>query len=191
MPQTSTFLQELIARAKAGERDAQQEVLAHYWPLIRIAVRGRKARVGKALGRREETDDIEQTAAIKILEELPKHEWQGSTAFAAWVKKLASLEVIDRYRHHHAEKRNAGADTSLSRAEEQALKKSLESQLDDRRRAEAVMAQVAELKPDLAAALLMHHHGFTHQEIGDALDCSAEAARKMVSRAHRKIVDAT
>ena len=184
----STLLQELISRAAAGERDAQQTLLEQYWPIIRHAVRARKARVSARLAQREDTADLEQTAAIKILEALPKHTWQGGNSFAAWIKTLASSEVIDRYRHHHAQKRDAGAETSLSRAEGEAVRRSPESQLDDRNRVSALFEKVSTLKPDQAAAVLMHHMGFSHAEIGESLDCTADAARKLVTRAHSKLI---
>lgn len=185
----STDMQELLARAADGDRDAQAAVLEKYWPLIRHAVRARKLRMGRQLDAREATADLEQAAAMRILLELPKQSWQGGAQFAAWVKKLASLEVVDSVRHHRAQKRDTGKETSLSKAEDQAAPRSLESQLDDRRQFDALLARVSTLKADQAAALLMHHMGFTHEEIGDALDCSAEAARKLVTRAHKKLLE--
>lgn len=183
----STLLQELLARAADGDRDAQSAVLSQFWPLIRHAVRGRKSRMGRAI---DDTADLEQAAAMRVLLELPKHTWQGTGQFAAWVKTLASLEVIDNVRHVRAQKRDRGQDTSLSRADDDVEpRRSAESVFDDQRRFDALLKQVAALKPDQAAAVLMHHMGFSHAEIGDALDCSAEAARKLVSRAHRKLIE--
>jgi RNA polymerase sigma factor (sigma-70 family) len=186
----SDHLQDLVVRAAEGNRAAQQTLLTRFWPLIHKAVRARKARLGRALDGREETEDVEQAAALKVLEELPKHRWQGRSAFSAWIGKLAALEVVDRYRFHRASKRDVVAEASESRAKVlRGNRRSAESMIDDDRRFRSLMAKVAEMKDDYGAALLMHHMGFSHAEIGDALACSAEAARKLVTRAHRKLVD--
>ena len=141
-------------------------------------------------GMREETQDLEQTAAMKLLSALPKHSWQGGSAFAAWIKKLASNEVLDTYRRHGAQKRDALAETPLIPGRDlPAAARSAESRFDDDQRFAGLMQQVEELKAEYGAALLMHHLGFSHAQIGEALGCTAEAARKLVSRARRKLVD--
>jgi RNA polymerase sigma factor (sigma-70 family) len=186
----SDALQDLISRAADGDKRAQQALLTRYWPLLHKAVRARKMRLGRALDRREETEDIEQAAALRVLSELPKHAWQGRSAFASWVGKLAALEVVDTYRHHRAKKRDVKADTGESIARRLPREGSgVETRMDRDRRLEALMKKVSTLKDDYGTALLMHHMGFSHAEIGAALACSDEAARKLVARAHRKLVD--
>lgn len=185
----SQVLEELVTSAAAGDRRAQNELLARYWPVILQAVRGRKNRIGKKMAAREDTEDLQQTAALKVLTELPKHEWRGRSAFVAWVKKLARHKVSDAYRHHSARKRDAGAETRAERADApRAGARSAESRFDDHQRVDKLLAQVQKLKPEYGAALMMHHLGFSMAQIGEALDCSAEAARKLVARARAKLV---
>jgi RNA polymerase sigma factor (sigma-70 family) len=193
-PESSTAseaLESLVAAAAGGQRQAQEELLARFWPLIRYTVRARKNRLGRRLAAREETEDLEQSAAMKVLRELDAHEWRGSSAFAAWVKKLASVEVIDVYRHHSAQKRDAAADTAVSRAEQlPADLRSMESKVEDAGRMQELLRDIAGLKEEYGAALLMHHLGFAHQEIADALGCTPEAARKLVTRARKRLLEA-
>lgn len=187
----SEVLEELVAAAAAGDRGAQQHLLAQYWPVILQAVRARKHRMGGALAAREDTQDLQQAAALRVLQQLTRHRWQGSSAFAAWIKTLARLEVVDAHRHHHAGKRDVGAEArAMSVGGIAAAGASNESRFDAGRRLEALLEQVQALKPEYATALLMHHMGFSHAEIGDTLGCTAEAARKLVSRARTRLLKA-
>ena len=185
----SQVLQDLIAQAATGDRGAQEALMQHYWPLITQAVRARKNRLGGPAMAKEQTVDLQQTAALKVLSELGKHRWQGQSAFTAWVRKLADLEVIDTYRHHHAQKRDAAAEVPADGVLElTAPARSAESRMDDHARVNSLLAQVRQLKEEYGAALIMSHMGFTHAEIGETLDCTPEAARKLVSRARVKLV---
>ena len=189
VPTTSDALQDLVARAAGGERAAQEVLLSRYWPVIRRAVRGRKSRLGDAAAARDQTADIEQDAALRVLGELRKHTWQGRSAFAAWIKKLSELQVIDAYRHNRAKKRDAAADIAPP-ADTWAgpTMRSPESLIDQNDQFDSLLDQIDRLKPEYGAALLMHHLGFTHAEIGDTLGCTPEAARKLVTRARLKLL---
>jgi len=185
----SQALEDLVCAAADGDRAAQQHLMERYWAVIEQAVRGRKNRMGQRLAAREETQDLAQSAAIKVLGELDKHSWQGRSAFAAWVKKLARYEVVDAYRHHSAKKRDAAAELPQSRADRavRALR-SAESVYDAQHAASRLLDEVRQLKPEYGAALLMHHLGFSHAEIGESLGCTAEAARKLVSRGRTSLL---
>jgi len=189
-PTESHYLEELIATAAGGDKQAQEQLLARYWFIIRQAVRARKNRLGQGLAAREETQDLQQAAAMRVLSQLPQHQWQGRSRFAAWVKKLSSLEVIDVLRHHRAQKRDVMAEKHDAEAVDNApSKRFAETHFDDRQKLQRLVNDVESLKPEYGAALLMHHMGFSHAEIGESLDCSAEAARKLVSRARLRLVD--
>jgi len=190
MSTTSGTLSELVLSAARGDRSAQQELLTQYWPLITRAVRARKIRMGKRFSRRQDTQDLEQDAAIRILANLPQHEFRTADAFAGWIRCLAESQVVDTFRRHRAGKRDLNADTQLSRAADVARQtRGPETRLDERNRASALMREIDALKPDYGAALLMFHLGFTHAEIGHTLGCTAEGARKLVTRAHKKLID--
>ncbi len=189
MPTIAQDLEVLVAAASRGDRKAQNELLQRYWPVIRQAVRGRRRRLGRALARREETVDLEQRAAIKVLAGLPKHAFRGGSAFVAWVKTLAENEVLDAARRNFAKRRAVGAETRLSMVEPPARTRSPESKVDFVARQEALLAALQELKPEYGAALLMHHLGFSLAEVGDALGCTAEAARKLVTRGRQRLLE--
>lgn len=185
MTTTSQIVEELVRGAQDGDEMAQAQLFERYWPVIEMAVRGRKNRLGgQGLGAREQTQDLAQDAALKLLLNMKNQDWQGRSAFAAWVKKIAANTVLDSLRHHRAEKRDLGAEAqSANTLMDPAPKNSAETVFDQRHAASELLENIRTLKPDYATAVLMAHWGFSHAEIGDTLDCSAEAARKLVSRA--------
>jgi RNA polymerase sigma factor (sigma-70 family) len=184
----SEFLEELILSAAKGDREAQNELIGRYWPIIRDAVRAAKRRMGERLAEREETVDLQQAAAIKILAALDAHDFRGRPAFAAWIRRLAQAEVVDHHRHHAAQKRAAPelGGSVLDRVAEE--RRSPESRYDDMQRFDALLAQIGELKPEYRTALLLHHMGYSHKEIGETLGCTPEAARKLITRARTKLL---
>lgn len=186
MPTLSETVESLVAAAAAGDRGAQQRLLNEYWPVIRQAVRGRKTRLHPKLAAREQTQDLQQQVAIKLLANLGKHEWQGQSAFTAWVRKLADMEVLDTYKRHAADKRAAAAETQITEPDGNKAGRgagpSPETEADQKARLDSLLGQIEQLKSEYATALLMYHMGFSHAEIGETLACSSEAARKLVSR---------
>ena len=185
----SQFLEELILSAAKGDREAQNELIQKYWPIIRDAVRSAKRRMGERLREREETQDLQQAAAIKILAALDAHDFRGRPAFAAWIRRLAQAEVVDRHRHHAAQKRAAPelGGSVIDRVAEE--KRSPESRYDDQQRFDKLLLEIEELKPEYRTALLLHHMGYSHKEIGDTLGCTPEAARTLITRARTKLLE--
>lgn len=185
----SEILEELVTAAAAGDVGAQEHLMQGYWAVIRQVVRARRQRTAMSLRAREETQDLEQSAALRVLEELGRHRWQGRSAFAAWVKRLAQVEVIDRQRYHGAGKRDARVEARGAEVSEMpAFLASGESRFDLNQELANLLDQVQQLKPEYGAALTMHHMGFSHHEVGESLGCSAEAARKLVARARSRLV---
>lgn len=184
----SEQIEALVTAAAGGDRAAQERLLRDYWDVIRRAVRGRKSRMGQQLRAREATEDLAQGAALRVLAGLDGHEWRGKSAFAAWIKRIASSQVVDAYRHHAAGKRDAPEVGMTILEAIEAPNRSPESRLDGQRAFEELMAQVEALDPKYGAALVLHHLGFSHEEVGDVLDCSPEAARKLVARARTKLL---
>lgn len=188
MAEESQIVEELVRAAAAGSEAARGELLRRHWVLIEAMVSARRRRMARDLKVREQTADLAQELALRLLRDLPRHEWRGRGAFLAWVRRLSDNAVIDAQRYHQAQRRRAGAETDVSDEHLTAVHaRSPESQIDAERRTVALYKTLAYLKPDYRAAVLMHHAGFTHAEIGEHLDCTAEAARKLVARAHARL----
>ncbi len=184
----SELIAELVGAAGRGDRAAQEELLRHYWSLILGVVRTRMKRLAPQLGWREEADDLDQEVALRLLRELPKHDWRGKGAFIAWLKRVADNHIRDRQRFHQARRRDRGAETIEERADEAPRPgRTPESLVDQNRELATLEVQLAELKPEYASAVRLNQAGFSHAEVGELLDCSAEAARKLVARGLSKL----
>jgi RNA polymerase sigma factor (sigma-70 family) len=185
----SQVVEDLVGRAAAGESDARDALFEQYWPVIRQVVRGCRYRFGADIRAREQTQDLEQEVALEVLLSLPKQRWQGRQAFRAWIRKLAAAKVVDTHRYHRAKRRDRRMETGLDRADRRGGgHRSPESVVDDQRALDELSRLLDEIKPEYAGAVMLHHLGYTHAEIGEMLDCSAEAARKLVSRGEAKLL---
>ncbi len=188
-PTTSQFIEALVVRAAAGERAAQEELFERYWPVIRQIVRACRARHGRYAQGRDQTEDLAQEVALEVLRNIPRQHWQGRMAFRSWLRHMAEAKVIDAQRFHLAQKRDQRRETAQSHMDDVRPRgRSPESMIDQDRRMHQLVAWLDELKPEYAGAVMLHHLGYAHAEIGEMLGCTAEAARKLVSRGEAKLV---
>ncbi len=183
--ESSAEVEALVRRAAAGEAAAQAELLGRYRYVIRRAVR---ARLGGALRAREETADLEQEVALRVLTSLGKQQWRGRSAFLAWLKQLALGEVIDRVRYHAAARRAVAAEVELEEDAVAQAKRSPESLMDEQARLHELERRLEALPDKQALAVMLFHQGHSHAEIGAVLGCSEEAARKQVARGRARLV---
>jgi len=184
----SAVIEDLVTLAAQGDRGAQERLFERYWGVIRQIVRACRARHGRHLQVRDQTDDLAQEVALEVLSAMPRQHWQGRQAFRAWIRCMAEAKVIDAQRYHLAQKRDQRRETAQSHADAKAPSPSPESMIDEGRRLTRLSELIAELKPEYAGAVMLHHLGYTHAEIGELLGCTPEAARKLVSRAEAKLV---
>ncbi len=181
----SEVIEDLVARAASGDREAQAALLGRYRYFIRRAVR---ARLGASLRGREATSDLEQEVALEVLRSLAGHEWRGRGAFVAWLRRIAADEVIDVARYHAAARRDPRRETELTDAlARPTAATSPEAWIDERRRLRDLEVMLDALPDAQAKAVVLFYQGHSHAEIGEVLGVSAEAARKHVARGRAKL----
>ncbi len=184
----SEIVEQLVGAAAQGDRDAQDALLRRYWAHIGAIVRGRMFRLSRGLRGREEDRDLVQDAVMRILRELPRHALQGRRPFLAWMRRVADAAVIDRQRFHAARRRSPEAEMPLdSRVAHSA--RSPDSRIDREREAAGLLSALRQLEPDTAAAVLMHHMGYTHAEVAAHLELGPEQVRKRIARAEVKLAE--
>ena len=173
--------------AREGDPKATALLLSQYRGLIRRTL---TERLGESLGKTRDLEDLEQDVAIRLMKSLDKHQWRGRKAFQQWLRLLARGEIVDQIREVQALKR--GGDAQHSPVYEEALQShnaGLETQADNARRLAWLQTRLDQLPFNYAQAIVLSTLGHSYQEIGDLLEVSAEAARKMVSRGKAKILD--
>ncbi len=183
----SEEIEPIVAAAIRGDAPSRTWLINRYRYFIRRAVLD--FRNGPVRHRRDETVDLEQEIAIAVLENLSEYEWQGRKAFHAWLRKIAKGELIDRYRYQHAQKRNIAMDTGTHALGAHQLKgPGLETEADVQKRFAVLHKLLDQLPATQAQAVMLFHMGHTHKEMGEILDCSAEAARKLVARGRARLI---
>lgn len=186
----SEVVENLVAAAAGGDRKAQERLIGKYWPLIKKVVRERIKRSAGGLDLRAAPDDLDQEVALRLLIQLPKHEWQSRTAFVAWVKRLADNRVRDVRKFHQAARRDKGAETVEEKVDASPLpRRSAESVMDQDRELAKLRVFLDQLKDEYSIAVQMNMMGFAHAEIADSVNCTPEAARKLVARGLSKLHD--
>ena len=183
----SEEIEPIVAAAIRGDAKSREWLITRYRYFIRRSVLD--FRNSPSSRHRDDTMDLEQEIAIAVLENLSEYEWQGRKAFHAWLRKIAKGELIDRYRYQHAQKRNIAMDTGTHALQSHPKGGAgLETQADVHQKFATLQELLDQLPAAQAQAVMLFHMGHAHKEIGEILDCSAEAARKLVARGRARLV---
>ena len=179
--------QELIARAKAGDQDAfEQLVLDNQNKVYSLALR--------LTGDREEAADLAQEAFLKAWQGLPA--FQGESSFATWLHRLTTNLCID---HLRRKSRRQGVEGGPSLDDEEAAWPEPADWEGDPQRVLEKSELSRALEQGLAALpdhfrqplVLRELSGLSYQEIGTALGLDLGTVKSRIARARlalRKIL---
>lgn len=85
----------LLAEAKAGNREATEELFRRYLPRLRQSV---QFRMGKPIHRLAEASDIVQDTLFNAVEKIDLFEWRSDAAFLNWLSKIALNKIREEAR---------------------------------------------------------------------------------------------
>lgn len=163
---------ELTARARVGDEAAGRALYdAHvdrvYWLAYRMS------------GRQDLAQDFTQDTFIRAFSRL--HEFRGDSAFGSWLHTIAMSVILNglrktkRFDLREAVLDEAALVPSALRHAEPDLKERLASAIEA-------------LPEGCRAVFLMHDvEGYTHEEIGTALEINAGTSKAQLSRARAKL----
>ena len=173
----------LLTRARAGDREAMDDLFARYLPLLRRWAAGRLPRWARDLA---DTPDLVQETLIQVFKKVEGFEHRGEGAFQAYLRQA----VMNRIRN---EIRNAGhrpervelpddkADERLSPLEAAIGTEAVE-------RYEAALQRLRDEERELVVARL--EMGLTYAELATASGKpSPDAARMAVTRAIARLIE--
>lgn len=179
--------QELVARAKAGDQEAfEQLVLDNQNRVYSLTVR--------LVGDREEGADLAQEAFFKAWQGLSS--FQGESSFSTWVYRLATNVCIDCLRRR---KRRREVEDAVSLDDEEAgwaepvdWSQDPQRQLERAELSRAVSRGLEALPEHHKNVLVMRElSGLSYQEIGRALELDMGTVKSRIARARlalRKIL---
>lgn len=102
-PLNSSQARELIANAKAGDRDATGKLLEAYRAYLKTATEGEIDDVMKA---RVDVSDIVQQTCLSAIRKIGDFGGSSQGQFVAWLNKIHERNIQDAIRHNkHVEKR--------------------------------------------------------------------------------------
>ncbi len=179
--------QELVARARAGDQQAfEQLVLDNQNRIYSLAVR--------LTGDREEGADLAQEAFLKAWQGLPS--FQGESSFATWVYRLATNVCIDYLRR---QKRRRQVESEISLDDEEAgwteaadLRQDPHRQLERSEQGRALARGLQALPEQQRQILVLRElSGLSYQEIAQKLELDLGTVKSRIARARlalRKIL---
>lgn len=109
-PFPATDSMELIQRARRGDREAIERLVAHYYGRVRPIVR---ARLGRALRRRVDSADILQETFVDAVGMIERFEGDGGASLLAWLTRIAELRVRAALQRASAAKRDVAREVRL------------------------------------------------------------------------------
>lgn len=193
-----TETQELLRRAKDGDRPALNALLDRHRGALRRAV---GLRMDPVLARRLDASDVVQTALADAARRLADYLRDPRMPFHLWLRQLAQDRLIDAHRRHRVAARRS-LDREQPLAAPAALDHStieLAAQLCDAELTPAAAALRAELAARLREAidsldaadrevvLLRHFEQLSNQDVAQALGLSEAAASMRYLRAIRRL----
>ena len=110
-------MEELVARAQAGDREALEELYLEHFDRI-------YSYLHMTVGNRHDAEDLTTQTFLRMLESIRKFQW-GTAPFSAWLFRIAHNLAMDHFRARRRwqpEEEVPEPDQVESSAEEEALK---------------------------------------------------------------------
>jgi RNA polymerase sigma-70 factor (ECF subfamily) len=188
---------DLLARAKAGDTAAVDDLLSRHREPLRRAV---DLRIDPALARRVDASDIVQDVLVEASGRLQEYLRNPAMPFHLWLRHLAKDRMIDAHRfHRHAQRRSIDREQAQIPAWAGDSSIQLLANLLDRDRTPASAAVQHEMELRLRQALdalneddreviwMRHYEQLGNQEVAETLGLTEAAASMRYLRALRRL----
>jgi RNA polymerase sigma-70 factor (ECF subfamily) len=172
---------ELIARFKAGDPSALDEIVLRYQDRVYNLCR-------HMLGNLHDAEDAAQDTFVKAYQNL--HKFRPDASLYTWLYRIAVNTCIDYKRKPFFEslfrRTEEGEELMLDRpSEEPSPERVYEAKQMDR----ALWQGLAKISPKLRAAIILKEvEGLSYEEIADVLDISLGTVKSRISRAREELL---
>jgi RNA polymerase sigma-70 factor (ECF subfamily) len=173
--------EELLHRARYGDRAALNALCARYWPRLRARAQGDR-----------DASELVQDAMQYLAQHLGTFAGTTEAAFTAWLQRILAHKGVDRFRRETAQKRGAGKVVSLDMrshadravVDELAGDSSSPSRQARRNEDAARLARALAMLPERQreAVRLKHLEGWSLAAIAEHLGCTAPAVGTLITR---------
>src|SRR5215207_5339174 len=100
----------LVARAKAGDSTALNDLFARYHQLM-VEVARRK--IGPKLRLKEEPDDLAQTTFREATRDFANYEYRGESSLVRWLMQILQNKIRDKAEFYGASKRDSTRERGM------------------------------------------------------------------------------
>ncbi len=160
----------LIARAKAGDRQAMGELYETHARRVYTVVR-------RLVGDDHLAEDLSQEAWVRAFEKL--HLFRGDSAFGTWIYRLATNVALNRLR------RSSKRDSVEAAAGLPTVVRAPDDAVVNGR---VLAAALDRLPPGYRKVLVLHDiEGWTHKEIAASLECSTGTSKSQLHKARARM----
>ena len=174
---------ELLARAKAGERDALERLFARHIPALRRWARGRLPRWARDIA---DTSDIVQDSVLQTFRRIESFEPRGDGALQAYLRQALVNHLRNQLRRVGTRPQTAPLETGTPDEAASPLEVAIGSQTLERY--EAALGRLSIDERDAIVSRI--EFGMSYAEIAAALGKpTADAARQSVVRALKRLMD--
>lgn len=181
---------QLVARAKAGEAAALNDLFARYHAMV-LEVARRK--LGPRLRMKEDPDDLAQTTFREATRDLRNYEYRGEGSLVRWLIQILQNKIRDKAEYYGAHKRDAAKERHLLSAGDdpdevhahEAVSKDLTvtQQVSQEESWTRLRAALEHLSPEHRAAITaVFFEGRSLREAGELLGGKSEDAVRMTLR---------
>jgi RNA polymerase sigma-70 factor, ECF subfamily len=173
-------LEVLLAAAKIGSDEALGQLLeqhrAYLWALASDEIAGETHLTFTV-------SDVVQSAQLEAVRDLRAFRGNSVGEFRSWLRHILQNNVLD-LRRARVRRQPRAKGTGLDEARHAALDRSPSSQVAANELGDKLHAAIRELPQDERVVIEMHYfEGKTYAEVGQCLDRSPEAVRKLWGRA--------
>jgi RNA polymerase sigma-70 factor (ECF subfamily) len=174
---------ELLARAKAGDRDALDTLFARHIPTLRRWARGRLPRWARDIS---DTSDIVQDSVFQTFKRIESFEPRGEGALQAYLRQALVNHLRNQLRRVGARPQTAALDSATPADAASPLEVAI-----GRQTLERYDAALGRLSLDDRDAIVSRiEFGMSYSEIAAAMNKpTPDAARQTVVRALKRLMD--
>lgn len=187
----------LVARAKAGETDALNDLFTRYHQLM---VEVARRRIGPRLRMKEEPDDLAQTTFREATRDFANYEYRGESSLVRWLIQILQNKIRDKAEFYSASKRDLSRERtmdatpeaepeSMPALEPQSTDLSVTMQVQRVENYDHLRKALAELSPEHRQAItLVFFQGTQLKDAGVLMGGKSEdAVRMMLRRAEARL----
>jgi len=187
----------LVARAKAGEAAALNELFQRYHHMM-VEVARRK--IGPRLRLKEEPDDLAQTTFREAARDFPNYEYRGEPSLIRWFLQILQNKIRDKAEFYSAGKRDLGRERSMDApvttadgekrtSEPESLDLSVTMQVTRAESLGVLRTALEELSPEHRQAItLVFFEGRQLRDAGEVMGGRTEdAVRMLLRRAEQRL----